>query len=228
MKKLIICLAAVLACAISYAADPVMPTIVAIGDSNGQNEFGWANSLRDKLPDARVINKSRSGRTLSFTNQGKADKNGLLYTPMILEELDALPYATSIKYIILNLGTNDALVQYADRTDLYKPNLTKLVKIIKKSRICKKYGAELILMSPFPVNENAPKFKKDKYEGAAERTAFFAEQMEQVAAKSGVRYLNVRGTVEPLMNRSNCADGIHLNAELSAVVADEIIKFISE
>lgn len=221
-------MAAVLVCAAARSSEPMETAIVAIGDSNGQNECGWVNSLKGKMPQTCIINRSRSGRTLSFTNLDKADRNGLLYTPVILENLEELPEASSIRYIIVNLGTNDALVKYADQTQLYKPNLTKLVKIIRKSLFCRKYGAELILMSPFPVNEKAPRFKKEKYAGAAERTAFFASQMEQVAAKTGVRYLNVRDVVEPLMNDTNCADGIHLNAELSAVVADEIVKFLGK
>lgn len=225
MKKIFIILVLFAAMPFIVAAQPGRMTIVAYGDSNGENECGWVNALQEVLPETRVVNKSRSGRTLSFTNMSE-NRNGLLYIDTVLQDLQASSYSKSIKYFIINLGTNDALVKYKDETDVYKPNLSQLIGKIKKSRLYKKNHMKIVLLEPFPVNEKAPKFKVEKYGGASGRVESFASQMKEVAVKQKVIFVPVRDLISEEMNAKNCRDGIHLNAELSRIVAQELAKVI--
>lgn len=225
MKKLSSIIAAILATPFILSAQPGRTTVVAYGDSNGENECGWVNALQEVLPEVRVVNKSRSGRTLSFTNMSE-NRNGLLYIDTVLQDLETSSYSKSIKYFVINLGTNDALVKYKEETQVYKPNLSELIKKIKKSKLYKKNHMKIVLLEPFPVNEKAPKFKAEKYGGASERVEAFAAQMKEVASKEKVVFVPVREQIGAEMNSENCRDGIHLNGVLSRKVAQELAKVI--
>jgi acyl-CoA thioesterase-1 len=108
-------------CAPSYAA-----TILVLGDSLSAGygmaeDQGWVQLLRDKLPNAHIINGSVSGETTA---------GGLRRLPSLLG-------SSQPDLIIIALGGNDGLRGFPP--DKLKSNLTKIIELSQQ------HGAKVLL-----------------------------------------------------------------------------------
>lgn len=192
--------------------------ILTIGDSNGQLEGGWVDQLQKRLPDAKIVNISQSGRTIGFDNGGKEELNALKNIDNYLAEgrkSDQIAY----DFIIVCLGTNDTKYEFRDRQQEVLENFSTLLNKIRKHRIVTK-KTRLLCVSPPPIRE---KDIENKYVGGNERLAKLVPQLKAKAIALGFEFVDV---YHPLLGVSDyyAKDGVHMAAAGQAIVANSIVS----
>ena len=235
MKRLLTYSISILA-AVAFAAiapckaqdNSAKKTILTIGDSNGSFKWSWPVQLQNLLPEMEVINNSESGRTVGQTNLGRESLNGCLIIDGIMEQVDQQLAGRNLDYIVICFGTNDGKVDFKDKTAEFKQNLETFMDKIENSAAYKRSKPQVILVTPFPMDETHEKFIPAKYEGATARIEGFGKDMETVAAERRYTFINVFKPMTNDMIEHGTIDGVHLMPELSAYVAGRIGAAISE
>jgi len=199
--------------------------ILTIGDSNGAGVNGWPEQLRKLIPDYSIVNKSVSGNTIGFDNNGNQKLNTLRNIDSCLDQAyNELPAGSQLNNILICLGTNDTKRIFLDRQAEVPENLAKLIVAIKDYMVRNgKSLPEIGIITPPPMDEE--KLDKEKYGGGDERIRSNNKQFKKVAEKNGVAFLETYKQLKKDFS-SKTPDGVHLNAEAQMEVAKEIQKYL--
>lgn len=197
--------------------------IFTLGDSNGTYPHSWPKQLEQALPNAQVVNISRSGRTIGFVNNGDSTLNSLLVLEQNLENAARATGTRRFDYIIIELGTNDAKAVFADRQEEVPKNLEVLVQRIKRCSYDVISKAKIIIISPPPYGHKTDTIAK--YQNGGSRVAAMAVSFKRVARKNGCLFVN--GFETPGLDiDSMTEDGIHLDATASRKLIEPVLKLI--
>ena len=207
------------------AAQEKQPTILTLGDSNGTFPWSWPQQIKQLLPDAQLINYSKSGRTIGFVNNGDSSLNSLMVIDENLKSAIIISKGKPFDYIILALGTNDAKAIFADRQNEVAGNLSKLIKKIKRYQSTVISKAKIIIISPPPYGSMTE--KTEKYKAGDERVKEMSRTFKRIATDNGCIFIN--GYRTPGLNIETMTDdGLHLNASASRKLIEPVIKIISK
>jgi acyl-CoA thioesterase-1 len=183
--------------------------IFTLGDSNGTFPQSWPQQLKQALPNAEVLNISKSGRTIGFVNNGDSTLNSLLVIDENIRKVAEFAQNQPFDYVVLELGTNDAKTVFADRQAEVPQNLEKLIQRLKTCPYPAVSRAQIIIISPPPYGLKAE--AQAKYIGGNERVRHMSNTFKQVAKRTGCRFVN--GYKTPGLNiNTMTADGLHLDA----------------
>ena len=199
--------------------------IFTLGDSNGTFLYSWPNQLKLALPNSRVFNISKSGRTIGFVNNGDSTLNSLLVIDDNLKKAADSTKDHPFDFIILELGTNDAKAVFADRQKEVPQNLEKLIQKIKGSSYPTINKAKVIIISPPPYGEKAE--ATEKYVGGDRRVKEMSEAFEKVAKRNNCLFINGYKTAGLDINTMT-EDGLHLDAVASEKLIAPVLKLIAK
>lgn len=186
-------------------------TILAIGDSNGALEYGWANQLKTLRQGDRIINTCIAGNTVGFDNQDKKELNALKNVEQVFGKV---PGRTD--GVVVMLGTNDCKAAFAGQAKEVPGNLDKLIKQIKAKTKDNAKQVPVFIVSPPPHGEDD--MVAEKYKGGARRIENLVSEFRKVAEKNQCYYIDTHSKIKaafPYMTK----DGIHLSKEGQAIVA---------
>lgn len=205
--------------AISLSDKPL--TIFTLGDSNGTYAHSWPQQLRLALPNAKVINISKSGRTIGFLNLGDSTLNSLLVIDENMKKATEATNGQPIDFIILELGTNDAKAIFADRQQDVPANLERLITRIKSSRYPAINRAKIVIISPPPYGDKAEAL--EKYKGGGKRVEAMSKAFKKVAKRNDCLFVN--GFKTPGLDiNTMTTDGLHLDATASRKLIEPVVE----
>ncbi|MEK7414588.1 MAG: GDSL-type esterase/lipase family protein, partial [Planctomycetota bacterium] len=198
------------------------PTLVAFGDSitvgYGVNKgLGWVELLTDRL--------KKTGNTLAISNAGG---NGNTSTQgMARMNTDVLTHMPGL--VLVEFGGNDAAQHVT--VDQFEKNLFTIAE-----KITSKGGSLVFLTFPPVIDEwhkvgKSPTFAT--WGGLDQCVEQYREKTRAVAKKLGARLCDIDVILRKLIKdngkeRYILKDGVHLTAESNTVVADAIVKFLTE
>ncbi len=188
-------------------------TILAIGDSNGAMEGGWADQLKKLRPQDRIINTCVSGNTIGFDNLNKEELNTLKNIDRYIGRAEG-----RLDAVVIMLGTNDSKAEFDRRADEIPANLEKLIRKIKEE-VSKKpsLGSPVIyVVSPPPYGDDSR--LAPKYHGGAVRVEKLSGKFRQAAIKNGARYIETHDRLKPVFPYIS-PDGVHLSLEGQTILA---------
>ncbi len=191
--------------------------ILAIGDSNGEFDFGWVNQLKQLRFEDKIVNTSISGNTIGFDNLGNQKLNTLKNVDSYLEK--AIQEIHGVDVILVMLGTNDCKAIFADSLEIVPENMQKLISEIKTNPVYKKYNPEIYIISPPPFGPD--KMLTEKYFGGNERIKFLQPKFREIAEKNGCIFIDSFTKIKDAFEYLTL-DGIHLTTEGQKLVANII------
>lgn len=212
---------------------PTAKAILCYGDSNtwGQTpdktghrrpaHIRWTGILQARLGDNYyVIEEGLSSRTTDLDYAKKPGRNGRTYLEPCLDS------HAPIDTVVLMLGTNDLKIEFNRSAKEIAQTTKGLVELIQ-SKTAKYNGtpAEVLLVSPILVEENAPRHKEwysDHYDTAsAEKSRQLASELELVAQATGCKFADAAQVARA------GEDGIHFDEAshlaLGKLLADKIM-----
>ena len=197
--------------------------VLTLGDSNGTYPHSWPKQLEQALPNTRVFNLSKSGRTIGFVNNGDSSLNSLLVVEENLRKAAEFTRNWPFDYIVLELGTNDAKAVFADRQQEVPGNLEKLVAHLRQSKYPVLSKARIIIVSPPPQGAKAE--ATPKYQGGNQRVEHMSQSFREVARRTGCLFVD--GYHAPGLNiETMSADGIHLDAAASQKLMAPVVRLM--
>lgn len=193
--------------------------ILTIGDSNGNNKGGWVDQLKAMLPQSKIVNNSKGGRTIGFDNNGRKELNGLR---MIDKFLDSAQSAIDSPYdfVIVCLGTNDTKKEFDERQDEVAPNFERLLEKIKNHQLSKKSNPKFIFVTPPPIRE---KDIAEKYEGGNDRLKRLVPQLKAIAEEKGFEVLDIFNPLQGVFDYY-APDGVHMESYGQMIIASKIVE----
>ena len=218
-----------------------MKTILCYGDSNtwgfipGKNrppvkaanrypfDIRWPGLLETKLgKDWRVLEEGLNGRTTMFDCFLEEHRNGLKDIDVCL--LSSMP----VDVVLLMLGTNDCKQVFGKSPYIISQGINRLIHQIKGGLYG--YGPEgcvpqILVVSPARITEGvltswlAGEFDEE----SIKRCSLLGEYYRKTAADNDVFYLDAGALIS-----ADDADGIHMNVEGHAKMADLIYDKLME
>lgn len=201
--------------------DGTTHTVVTIGDSNGESECGWVAQLQRIRPQDRILNHSISGNTIGFDNNGQQSKNTLRNIDFYLSKSEASCNGGRISHVIVCLGTNDCKADFDDMLPDVPKHLDALVVRIRGFHYIKKPAPEIIVVSPPPYGPDS--ILKEKYHGGASRIARLVPELEAVAKKHKIPFIDMYSVLKADYE-SLAPDGVHMQARGQAIIARAISR----
>jgi polygalacturonase/lysophospholipase L1-like esterase len=199
--------------------------ILTLGDSNGSFPYSWPHQFKLALPNSKVFNISKSGRTIGFVNNGDSSLNSLLVIDENLKKAADFTKERPFDFIVLELGTNDAKAVFADRQNEVPANLEKLIKKIKSSKYSSVNKAEIIIIAPPPYGSMAE--GTEKYKGGNLRVKNMSEAFKKIAKDNDCLFVNGYETSGLNIERMT-DDGLHLDALASRKLIEAVVKLMSK
>jgi acyl-CoA thioesterase-1 len=199
--------------------------ILTLGDSNGSFPYSWPKQLQLALPNAEVLNISKSGRTIGFVNLGDSSLNSLLVIDENLKKAAEFAKDQSFDFIVIELGTNDAKAVFDKQQKEVPQNLQRLIQKIKGSGYSSVSQGKIIIISPPPYGEKAQ--LQAKYTGGDKRVKKMSKTFRKVAKRNGCFFLNGYKTPGLDINKMT-ADGLHLDAEASKKLIAPVLKIMAQ
>ncbi|MDN3669489.1 GDSL-type esterase/lipase family protein [Echinicola jeungdonensis] len=201
------------------AISPMKANILTLGDSNGEHVGGWVDQLKEILPQSKIVNISKSGRTIGFDNLGRTELNALKNIQTYLNEAEEEIGNESYDYILLCLGTNDTKSVFAERQDEVVINFEKLVDTILEHDLVKKEKAQLLFITPPPIRtENII----EKYQGGNERLAALMPKFKSILEQREVPVVDVFNPLQGVLDYY-AEDGVHMSPEGQEIIAGKIL-----
>lgn len=191
-------------------------TILAIGDSNGAIEGGWVDQLKALRFQDKIVNKSISGNTIGFVNNGNPDLNTLGNLNRYLQAHD--PGKSKLDKIIILLGTNDCKAVFADRQNEVADNYQQLLNEIN-TYYANKTIPKVILVSPPPYGNES--LLQEKYKGAGERVEKLTHAFARIAKKNKIPFIDILTPLKPIFQFVS-PDGVHLSPTGQQIIAKMI------
>lgn len=200
-----------------------MRTVLCFGDSNTwgfdpataerfPREVRWTGRLQAALGDDwHVVEEGLNGRTATLDSPVAFGRNGLRYLQPCLDS------HAPLDVVLIALGTNDLAERYGlTATDVARA-VALLAYVVSKSDAGVGGGAPLpVLVCPPPVGNTT---WEEDWAGAPTKSAVLPERFRAVAEEGGFALIEL-GDV----TRFSDLDGIHLDAEGHAAVADLIAR----
>ncbi|MFT3827872.1 MAG: GDSL-type esterase/lipase family protein [Chitinophagaceae bacterium] len=197
--------------------------IFTLGDSNGSFPYSWPQQIRAALPNSKVFNISKSGRTIGFINLNDTTLNSLMVIEENLQKAATNTNEQPYDFIVLELGTNDGKAVFANRQQEVAGNLETLIKKIKGSKYSSISKAKIIIISPPPYGTKAE--ATEKYAGGGKRVETFNDAFQKVAKKNGCLF--VSGYKTPGLNiETMTADGLHLDSTASYKLIEPVVHLM--
>ncbi|RTQ51565.1 hypothetical protein EJV47_07130 [Hymenobacter gummosus] len=199
--------------------------VLTLGDSNGIFPHSWPQQLGRALPNTRVFNLSKSGRTIGFVNNGDSSLNSLLVIDDNLRRAADFTRDWPYDYVVLALGTNDAKAVFANRQAEVPAHLEQLVRRIQGSPYPALARARLIIIAPPPQGRRAE--ATAKYQGGNQRVAQLSPAFREVAQRT--HCLFVDGYHTPGLDIETMSpDGIHLDAAGSQKLIAPVVALLRQ
>lgn len=204
-----------------------MATVLCYGDSltwgsvpNGGRfppHLRWPQLLQTMLGEShQVINNGLPGRTTIWEDPFREGRNGLTYIQAALEIFGP------VKVLIIMLGTND-LKRYFN-VGAYEAS-KGVEKIIQRARLPLEAGfpyPEIIVVAP--PNIDSPKGEmRDVFAGAEEKSQFFHQYYQNVAAANHCEFVNAAGLIS-----ASTVDGVHLDSEANHHLAEALLPKVTD
>lgn len=180
-------------------------------------EVRWTGRLEQQLgKDWRVIEAGLNGRTTMFDCFMEEHRNGLKDIDVCL--LTAMP----VDLVILMLGTNDSKVVFGKPSFVIAHGIQRLIDRVKNGAYGYGPGGstpEILVVSPIRMTEGVfTSWLSDEFDAdSIARSAQLSERYRQVAEQNGVHFLDAAASIA-----ADESDGIHMNAEGHAKMADLI------
>jgi lysophospholipase L1-like esterase len=205
--------------------------VLCFGDSNTWGRGGaredrfpanlrWTGLLQEKLgSDYEILEEGLRSRTTNLEDDDPQfpGRNGQTYLRPCLES----QYPLDI--VIVWLGTNDFKAKFDRTPQQVASAILELVDVIQSvGQTAQNSTSRIVLVSPPVVREEALKVGS-QFVGAGEKSRLLAPLIQQVAIQQGCEFVNLADYVEP-----GEADGIHLELESQAVVAEVIYQAIQD
>ncbi len=202
-------------------------TILTIGDSNGSFPYSWTQQLKALMPSSTFVNHSIGGNTIGFDNNGREILNTLKNINHYLDETySELCDGNELDYIVINLGTNDTKVVFADRQKEVYANFEQLIEMIRT--YLDEHGKRepvICWVSPSPMDES--KANVEKYGGGDQRIQKNNRKFAKLAKSNDIYFLNTYSVLKPGFE-SKTEDGVHLLEPAQLELATEIARWIGE
>ncbi|MCW3089975.1 MAG: glycoside hydrolase family 28 [Ferruginibacter sp.] len=199
--------------------------IFTLGDSNGTFPESWPKQIQWAIPNAKLFNISRSGRTIGFVNNGDSSLNSLQVIDENLKKASGFIKEQAFDFIVLELGTNDAKAVFAARQNEVAINLQRLIQKIKGSRHANIRKAKIIVIAPPPFGSMTE--ASEKYKGGNKRVADMSEAFAKIALRNGCLFVN--GYKTPGLNMETMSDdGIHLDGPASRKLIEPVVRLMSK
>ncbi|RRA98065.1 SGNH/GDSL hydrolase family protein [Larkinella rosea] len=199
-------------------------TLFTLGDSNGTFPYSWPQQVKSAFPNAKVVNISRSGRTIGFVNNGDSTLNSLLVADVNLKKAAESSNGQAYDFILIELGTNDAKAVFADRQAEVPLNLEKLIRRIRACPYPVLNKAKIVIISPPPYGTKA--LSTEKYAGGGERVKAMSQTFKQVAQRN--QCLFVDGFTTPGLDiETMTPDGLHLDAAGSRKLIEPLVTLLT-
>jgi lysophospholipase L1-like esterase len=200
--------------------------IFTIGDSNGAGPEGWPEQLKKLTPYSTIVNKSISGNTIGFDNNGQSGLNTLKNIDNYLAEAyTQLGPDHQIDYIFINLGTNDTKTIFKDQQKEVAFNMSLLVEKIKQY-IGKNNNIlpTICIVTPSPMDEK--KLDKVKYGGGDERIQKNNILFKKVANENHIDFLDTYVTLKKDFEQKTL-DGVHLKYQTQFQLASLLVNYLN-
>lgn len=199
--------------------------ILTLGDSNGTFPHSWPKQLGLALPNARIFNISKSGRTIGFVNNGDSSLNSLLVIDENLKKAAEFTKDRPFDFIVLELGTNDGKAVFADRQNEVPVNLERLLQKIKGADYPAINQAKIIVIAPPPYGAKAE--ATEKYAGGGKRVENMSKSFAAIAKRNGCLFVN--GFETPGLDiNTMTADGLHLDSVASKKLIEPVVKIMMQ
>lgn len=182
-------------------------TILAIGDSNGQNKGGWVDRLHQHRFNDVFYNTCVSGNTIGFDNNGQESKNTLKNIRKHLTRYD--PDKDQLDKILILLGTNDTKAVFDDRLEEVPGLYSQLIDSIQ-TYYAHGTTPEIIMISPPPISKDDR--LQEKYQGGSKRVSYLNNEFRKIASRREVRYIDLQSAIGPIYDEIS-RDGIHFNEQ---------------
>lgn len=199
-------------------------TILTLGDSNAATDNGWSRALELAIPEARIINRSTSGKCVGVSNMGNNELNSLLTIRPTLASI-----TENVEEIVVALGTNDAKSVHASGREKYGDDMRRLIALIRESELWTRSRPEIILVACPPLDET--RSEPGKYVGADSLLSEYNSELALIASETeGVRFVDPYDEVTDhrLDGQDLTKDGTHLTWSASRMVARKIAGVIYE
>jgi lysophospholipase L1-like esterase len=197
--------------------------VLVIGDSNSAIENTWTTFLPSELLSLELLNKSVSGNTIGFDNNGQSRLNTLKNLSDYLGDLEAFNDSVP-DVIVFLLGTNDCKHIFDGKTDTIHSNFLKLLDE-SENFFTGKQKPQLLVVSP-PPQDPEPAIAL-KYKGGDECAAELTEFYKQVTGEKHIDFLDIYHPLKPVF-RYITIDGIHLNREGQVILSRMVSERIKE
>ena len=188
--------------------------ILTLGDSNGQNKGGWVDQLQEMLPESKIVNISKGGRTIGFDNLGREDLNALRNIDTYLDQAQNEIGAHKFDYLIVCLGTNDTKKVFENRQDEVVSNFKELLIKIKEHSLVKSSNVKLVYVTPPPIRTSGI---LEKYMGGNQRLEKLVPIFKSIAEGKDFTVVDVYHPLQNILDYY-APDGVHMDKEGQVII----------
>lgn len=200
--------------------------ILAIGDSNGEFDFGWVAQIQKIRSNDAIVNTAISGNTIGFDNLDRKELNTLRNVESFMENGGAELHGIDV--IVIMLGTNDCKAIFADSLKQVPKNMKKLISKIRNHPVYKEYQPKIFMVSPPPFGP--PEMLIAKYEGGEKRIKYLQKKFKKIARKENCVFIDTYSEIKDIF-KDITSDGIHLTPEgqkqIAEIISSEIDRNIT-
>lgn len=196
--------------------------ILTLGDSNGEIPHGWVNQLKNMMPESKIINISKSGRTIGFDNLGRKELNALRNIDEYLNQAQSQIGHETYDCLVVCLGTNDAKKVFANRQEEVVANFRKLLFRVKKHQLIRTSDPRLLFVTPPPMRTYDI---LEKYEGGNERLGKLIPELTAIAKNMGFDVIDIYHPLQGILDYY-AEDGIHMSAPGQEIIASKIVEYL--
>ena len=194
--------------------------LVKVRDKNKR----WTGILQNLLGDSyNVIEEGMGGRSTMFDEiltggiPGRPYRNGLKDLPFVLDA------HYPINLIIFLLGLNDTKIQLNVSADEIAEGIRKCVRLVKESdKGALGVAPKILIIAPFPIVPVAD-LPEVCDKTSVEKSKLLPKLFQQVAMDENCDFLDASMIVH-----ASQIDGLHLDEDQHAILADAITKKIKQ
>jgi lysophospholipase L1-like esterase len=199
-----------------------MKTILCYGDSNtwgdppgstGRHPYNirWTGALEHMLGRGyRIVEEGLCGRTTIFEDPKSLNRNGLTFLPVALDS------HFPIDVLILMLGTNDLKDCFNASASDIAEGASTLIEVAKNFRPVIEH---ILLISPPLIVPTHNQEIMQQFSSGFEKSRLLATHYADVATRMGCHFFDAASVAQ-----SSAIDGIHLDAENHALLAQGIFS----